>query len=195
MPKYFHFLTPDLEFNHVLHSARCSYIKHNDVQCKRKTVIGLPMCWTHTREVYHVRIKPSLIHGAGKGLFVDKPNTELGEVVFKKDDHIVPYSGELIDSDELESRYGDYTAPYAVEMNKSMYDDASVKRGIGSLINHKITKYTNCRFSISRQNRCNIIAEKNIKQGDELYVNYGRKYKFNEPVQTFTDNRKHIKFV
>ncbi len=65
-----------------------------------------------------MKIKTSEIENAGKGLFAYSkiPN----ELLFKKDQTVIKYYGELIDNKELIKIYTDeFTAPYAVEISKS----------------------------------------------------------------------------
>ncbi len=79
-----------------------------------------------------------------------------------------------------------------MELHKKVFEDASVIRGIGALINHFPSK-ANCRLSINRNNRCVIVASKNIRNGDELYLNYGRQYKLHENVVATSTNKSKFK--
>ena len=133
-----------------------------------------------------------MIPNAGKGLFVFNPSVAPNDIVFRKGDKICNYNGELIDETELNRRYGDTTAPYAIELQKKQYSDAAIVRGLGSMLNHNTKAKTNVRFSIKRDNSdITIIASKNIRNNTELFVHYGKNYKMNEKdVVTYTGNNK-----
>ena len=48
------------------------------------------------------------------------------------------------------------------------------------MINHKPVAQSNLRFSIGRDKKAYTIATKNKRNKAELYVSYGRAYRFNE---------------
>jgi len=187
---YFHFHSDDSNFNGKLDSVRCEAVKKNGHQCKNHTVIGQIYCHTHRRTLLHLQIKKSTIAEAGKGLFA------VGKgIVFRPGDRICMYNGELINAKELIRRYHDNTAPYAIELHKKdgkqLYEDGAVERGLGSLANHSRNRnIVNARLSISRTNRAQLIATKNIRSGSEILVNYGSDYKFNEDVCSSTNKSK-----
>ena len=112
-------------------------------------------------------------------------------VVFQNGDIVCPYNGEIIDRNELNRRYKEYTAPYGLQNRIDSFEDTALRRGIGSIINHSPSK-AKCRISIGRNNRASIVATKNIKDGEELYINYGKDYKLVEKgVRTSTNNIKY----
>jgi len=110
-----------------------NFANDNDRKCKAKVCIGVPYCWQHLRIRHHLRIKASEY---GKGLFAEHPKREHDhEICFNKNDIICPYIGESLTRAQLNGRYGEETAPYAVNhINK--YFDAALRRGAGSLANH-----------------------------------------------------------
>ena len=135
------------------------------------------------------------VHKAGVGLFAFDSKQDDNAIIFKSGDKICDYNGEIIDDDELQKRYGDKTAPYTVQIKNDVYEDAATHRGIGSLINsssgtqHKVS----CRFSAGKDKKAHIIATKNIRNNEELFISYGRNYKFNESnVNTSTNHKKHF---
>jgi hypothetical protein len=194
MPKYFHFHIDSEEvvhhFDQPLETIQCQYIKENKEQCKNRVCIGQPYCWIHERIGKHLQIATSKIVNAGLGVFAYN-GTDDDEILFKEGDPICPYYGEIINEQELISRYGDKTAPYGIQIKAhQIYEDGALKRGIGTLINHLPVK-KNCRFSIAKNNTVNIVATKNIRNKQELYISYGRSYKINETnVSTSTNQRK-----
>lgn len=104
-------------------------------------------------------------------------------ILFHKDDVIVEYDGELIDVDTLKKRYDLSTAPYGVGITRTQFEDGACIRGVGSMANHNASRASNARFSISRtkgKSRIILKATKAIRNGDEVLINYGRDYKWDE---------------
>lgn len=200
MPQYFHFRSPDTQspsvkslllhsFDDELKTERCPHILYNGLRCKRNVTMGLPFCFQHRG---NLKVDTSTIPNAGKGLFANNGSKD-DAVVFEKNDIITPYYGELVAPAVILDRYGDYTAPYGLEITQDRYTDGALRRGLGSLINHKPDKYANVRFSIKRNKQeVNLVATKTIRNKKELFVNYGRRYKFNEPGVYYSTN--HAKY-
>ena len=204
MPTYFHFWyqnphhpEDDHIFNGQLESRRCDFTKPNGQRCKRQCIIGLPCCHSHLPVKYHIQVTTSLIPHAGKGLFVIDRMKDANAVIFRKGATICPYDGELIDRATLEHRYGPdelgLTAPYAVAVNHRRYEDAALQRGVGALLNHKPEHQCNCRLgNPNRSNHTPIKAIKDIRNGEELYCDYGDAYQMNVPyVHYDTNHRKY----
>lgn len=117
---------------------------------------------------------------AGKGLFVLDKKQPTGTVLIKKDQTVCPYGGDLIDKATLDERYGDKTAPYAVQLSKNRFRDGGCARGVGSLINHD-SRRANVAFSLNQNTKTvSIKATRNLKNGEELFVNYGREYQMRD---------------
>ncbi len=192
MVQYFHYHCPDLEiwFDKPLQSNRCTEICKNGNQCRKNVVIGSPYCSIHLKYKHFLAIGPSTIENSGNGVFVIDPYKGEEEIVFRKGDRICYYDGEIISYEQLVQRYSNVrTAPYVIELHNNRYEDGALKRGIGTIINHKPTRNCNCRFSISKNNRGQVIATKNIKNSEELFANYGREYKIREKDVTISTNR------
>lgn len=194
MPYIFKFLiNHHLHFEAPLESEQCVATTNSGQRCKRNTVIGCGYCYTHLLKLKHLRIKTSTIEGAGKGLFALDPTESDNAIIFKKDDKIIKYDGELVDRDELDERYGGYTAPYGVEISrtKDEYEDGALHRGVGTLVNHS-TRDANCRFSVTRNGNIVLKATRNIRNNKEILVDYGRNYNFNEDTsyKTTYDSRR-----
>ena len=157
-------------------------------------VFGLPMCFLHRRKEYKISVKPSTIANAGKGLFADN-NTNNNDVVFREGNKVCPYYGETLNKQQMDARYGlTKTAPYAIQLREDETSlDSAVKRGVGSLINHKARSYANMRFSLNRpKTEINLVATKNIRNKQELFVPYGGDYRFNEQgLFSSTNHRKY----
>jgi len=190
MPKKFKFyINNHLHFQSNLTSERCQFIKTNGQQCSRNTVIGLGLCFQHLEIEKHLRIKPSTIQHAGKGLFAMDKHALENDIIFRIGQNIVKYDGEIIDLDELNERFDEYTAPYTVYINNNRYDSAECHRGIGSLANHGNNQQANAKFNTGNRGNnasCRLQATKNIRNGDEIIVNYGRNYQFINPNTHYT---------
>ena len=114
--------------------------------------------------------------------------------MFHRQDPIVPYSAKFINTEELKRRYHQYTAPYGAFVKKDVYQDGADLRGIGTLLNHQGNKkQTNAEMYVSHKptSHINIRATKNIHNGDELILSYGKHYKFNQPTHYTTNRNKH----
>ena len=194
MPHYFHFRAETADFDAELITERCSYVKENHSRCKNRVSIGLDLCWQHTRKQYHIRVGKSNIPHAGNGLFAYNPVLGENDIVFRANDFICLYNGETINEAEVEERYGENnTAPYTFKVQKDVFEDAAISRGIGSLINNSRNSghRNNCRIT-SYRGRARIKATQSIRNNMELLVCYGNAYRFEEEgVESSTNGRKY----
>lgn len=202
MPYIFKFYRNNkLFFFCPINCRQCNYVKPDRIQCKNRVCIGIPLCWMHAQVVYKLRVKDSRIHG--KGVFAHDPKSKKDnlKIVFKKGQVILEYLGEILDQNELERRYSSGTAPYTLKVKDSVFVDAACERSISSIINHSTSKFANVEFSYrldkSRRSVSNrsgrvmvIVAKKNIRNNQELLVNYGSDYVFDEP-GTFHQTKYH----
>jgi hypothetical protein len=132
-----------------------------------------------------VRAKPSTIANAGKGLFaVKKKGQDEDTPVFRPNEVISKYEGKVVTPERLDELYGEYTAPYTLEVgrgaNRHMID-AACRRGIASLANHKPKSRANAKLTETG----NLVAQKKIYDGQEIFASYGGAYRFDEPT-TYT---------
>lgn len=175
-----------VQFQCALQSHRCVQNKSNGQRCKLRTVIGTNMCWRHLLTHHNLRIKESGIPGAGKGLFaMSKQN----EIVFRKGDVIIEYLGEVITKNELDGRYGEYTAPYALQETRNRYLDSACNRGIASLANRPPvgqSQMKNAEFVYDqRAKKIYMVSTRDILNGSEILVSYGRQYRLHETGITY----------
>ncbi len=121
-----------------------------------------------------LKVKTSQLPNAGKGLFTDKP--------IKKDAKIIEYKGEIIDWKEYEKRVAEDKDGYLFFINKNRCIDAF------STPEHK-ARYANDAAGLSRVrglsnnadyeifgDKCFIVARRDIKAGEEIFVNYTKEY-------------------
>jgi hypothetical protein len=119
-------------------------------------------------------VKKSKLPNAGKGLFTDKP--------IKKDSKIIEYKGEIIDWKEYEKRVLEDKDGYLFFINKKRCIDAF------STPQHK-ARYANDAEGLSTVkglknnanyeifgDKCYIMAERDIKAGEEIFVSYSKEY-------------------
>jgi hypothetical protein len=182
MPYKFQYHKDDDEiFSCPLQCVRCVFNKPNGQQCKLTACIGTPYCWIHLLYQKHLRIKPSTIRGSGKGVFAMSKAHGPNDIIFQKGEIIIEYDGELITEEELQRRYGDHVAPYAAS-ERRITEDGACRRGVGTLVNHSARP--NCRLFLSNPRgsprRWKLQALKNIKNGAECFISYGRQYGLNE---------------
>lgn len=171
------------KFRGTLKKYRCVCKTDAGVQCKRTTVIGVNYCYQHLKKHFKLRIKPSNIPNAGLGLFACDPAKGEYAVIFKENDRICDYGGETVSGNVIDQRYGDKTAPYAIKVNQSndIYEDASIKRGVGAMANHaNVESQQNARLS-TNFNTALLKANTYILNNEEILVNYGDEYNFNDP--------------
>jgi len=119
-------------------------------------------------------VKSSSLPNAGKGLFTNK--------AIKKSEKIIEYKGEIIDWKEYEKRVAEDKDGYLFYINKKRCIDAF------STPQHK-ARYANDAAGLSRVkglrnnssyeifgDQCFIVAERDIKPGEEIFVNYTKEY-------------------
>jgi hypothetical protein len=179
MPTLFEFyIDGNTHWRGILSAERCRANTKTHVRCYRQTLFGLGWCYQHLMKLEHLRVKESSINNSGKGVFACDPSKPEGEPVFRGNQLICTYNGEIIDHDELEERYDVKTGPYVVELDRNEYEDGALQRGLGSCINHVTDNRVNAQLVLRRNNRVSIIATRIIRNGDEIFVNYGRAYRF-----------------
>jgi len=119
-------------------------------------------------------VKKSQLSKAGKGLFT--------KIEIKKGERIVEYLGEIITEKELEERAEKDIYGYAFYINKKKCIDAyftpeAIARYANDAkgLSKKSGLKNNCCYDIWKK-RGWIKAEKNIKAGEEIFVDYGKEY-------------------
>lgn len=159
---------------------RCSYTKTSGEQCKNRVCFGIPLCWQHTVKQYGLRLKPSTIPNAGKGVFTTTARN--------KGDWLCPYVGQVITNRCVTRRYGEGTAPYTIT-HRRLNVDSACKRGIGSMVNglfnNEGRSLEDVAHNVSLEYRAGgrgerglwLYATKNIPANSELFAHYGDQYR------------------
>jgi len=194
MPYEFKFnVNGHTQFSGPLKSSTCIHTNPiTDVRCKRKVYIGLPYCWQHLAKDKQLKIKPSGLANAGKGLFAFDGKRD-DKIIFKPKQIIANYDGEHINKNTLIQRYSNKTAPYGIKLSDDNYEDGALHRGVGTLPNHTSSRFTNAKLVAGRidgKPSAKVKAIKNIRNNKEIFVNYGKDYKMNEPGITYSTNYK-----
>lgn len=154
-------------------SQRCVATTAKEEQCSLRTRHGAH-CWIHLAQKFGVRIKDSTLGSqAGKGLFAAR-NYKEGEIVAR-------YTGDLIPITDLVQ--GENHSHYQLLLSEvgqgAIIDAARTNAAEGRMVNDArgSGKRNNCRFSCDqRKKTATVKAIKNIKKGEELFVNYGSDY-------------------
>lgn len=191
MPKKFIYKINNIEnFNCILNSSRCIATGKNGLRCKKRSIIGFEYCCIHLLLVKHLKIKPSLIPNSGNGLFVVDKQRQPNDIIFRPNDLICDYNGELINNNTKQARYANHNSPYAVQISNNNIIDCACKRGVGSVINTN-PGHNNAKFSVSNQNHnptAKIKASKNIRNNSEIYLAYGNAFNLNDGSSHITKN-------
>lgn len=186
-------------FDRPLFSQRCQGLLDDKTRCTTVTTMVHPFCTSCTAKYYLVQIAPSTLKGAGLGLFAFNPEGKEGDVVFRKGDYIAPYLGERITPSELNKRYSskrppsddNYVVPYAYTMENGVILDGSLYRGPAVYVNDntKDKKRINSMFTEETTvQRLFLHATTKIRQGEEIFVPYGREYwKAKQPIVRLVD--------
>ena len=167
------------KFSCPLQKTVCSYKTFDySKECKAQVVQGGPYCLYHMLKVYKLKLQASTIKGAGNGVYawdLEAPNG----IVFKKGEYIIEYTGEILGPDQLYKRYGPNTAPYAMATDDDqVFIDSACNRTMGAMINGSYGSAQgkeNTSFFVDGT-RVFVMAERSIKHGEELFLDYGSEY-------------------
>lgn len=123
-----------------------------------------------------LEIKKSKIPGAGKGLFT--------ATLIKRGERVIEYTGDVITWKECQERnekMDGFGAYYFFISEKKCIDAENVLDSLARYANDAAGFVrlpgvrNNCRYEVIR-NRAYIIASRNLKPGDEIFVAYGKEY-------------------
>lgn len=119
-------------------------------------------------------VKTSQLPKSGKGLFTTKP--------IKKGAKVIEYRGEIINWKEYEKRVERDEDGYLFFVNKNVCIDAfntpqykaryaNDAEGLSQVKKYK----NNCSYE-TEGNQCFIVAQRDIKAGEEIFVSYTKEY-------------------
>lgn len=143
--------------------------------CEKSSKHGTK-CLVHTYKELKVKVSPSNIIGAGYGLIAYNGSHKSSEVIFKKNQKIMEYTGTM--KEEGDKIFGE---GYLLALKRGSLIDASnrysssVARYINTAGNSGFKN--NARFSINRKNnQVNVVATMDIKNNEEIFVSYGTSF-------------------
>ena len=185
MPYVFNFYkNQQLKYSANLLRVRCKGKTNVGKKCKLQTYFGIPYCWMHLEKKFSLKIKPSTIRSAGRGLFAYNRQLEKNDIIFHKDDEIIECFGEIVPESELDRRYDDDTGPYAIKTLDGICIDCAIKRDALSFSNHKSRGFNAELLENEDGTRVFLSATKRIYNDSEIFWNYGTNYRFNEEENT-----------
>ena len=208
-----------VRFSEPVWNGQCSFNTQKGVRCGRRTVFGVGYCWQHLEDKRHLRVDASLIlkpkrdrqgnlvrdvhhrvvkESIVRGVYADDPTKVKDAVVFRRDQLVMLYQGEVTTHEDAIRRYGVHTNPYSLQASQRVFNsrtnrhysrniqsapilDAALLRGVGAIINHKPHAQANVYFRCHKVPHSNtwvyqILAKRDILNGEELYVDYGDSY-------------------
>eukprot|EP01031_Cornospumella_fuschlensis_P029597 gene29597-35730_t len=136
-------------------------------RCKIKCIIGFEYCPAHKASILKLAIRDSKAAGPDG-------------VVFRDGDRKTKYNGELVNAEELQERYDGYTAPYGVQVNARETIDCACKRGVGALGNTRPASNNATLVVDTRAKAASVKATRTIRNGQEVFISYGRSYRFDD---------------
>ena len=98
---------------------------------------------------------------------------------------ICEYNGKILNEDEVNDIRDTQYGPYLIRLSDDTVIDSACMRGVGSFLNHKSRSAANTRFTENK-----VYAEKDIRNGSELFVSYGY-----GPIQAYLKKGFTIKTV
>jgi RNase H-like domain found in reverse transcriptase/Reverse transcriptase (RNA-dependent DNA polymerase)/Integrase zinc binding domain/Chromo (CHRromatin Organisation MOdifier) domain len=158
-------------------TQRCSANTNAGGQCAQRTAVA-HLCWNHLQRDMGVRVKPSCVDGAGRGLFAARHGGLPAG-------HRIPYTG-----DEIALTRSDRGGPYVLETKRGAGIDAARRNcGLGRWVNDPRgtvdeqgrARGANCEFVLhtppgSGQRVAAVRTLRPIVRGEELLVRYGADY-------------------
>ena len=162
----------------VKDKVRCHFMVGPHRRCKRNTIIYSFYCWQHEIKEEHLKLEPSQIHGAGRGLFTTAPLPKGTKI---------PYSGQMLTKNQFEHRYPNDDADYVIQLGANRFLDGRStqnqlysnpplqKPAMGRWINSNAHSHFQRNVKITH-NHGNMKLTKNVPAGRELFTSYGNQY-------------------
>ena len=160
-------------------TQRCAANNASGAQCGQRTAVG-HLCWNHLQRDFGVRVRPSGIPGAGRGLFA-------AWHAGLPPKHRIPYTG-----DEIVLSNDGKGGPYVLETKNGVGIDAARRNcGVGRWVNdprgaideNGRPRQANCEFVIHTprggaggQRVAAVRTLHQVEKGEELLVAYGNQY-------------------
>jgi hypothetical protein len=152
-------------------AQRCISNTLRDVQCRKRTA-HTPKCWIHLARQDNLRVKPSKIIGAGKGLYTYKKPILRGKNISK-------YTGRRHTREEIDRRYGESVAQYTVCNSRGQCLDANhTTDGAARFANdsHGSIFQNNSKLKGGDRRLFRLKATRRIPPNSEIFTSYGPQY-------------------
>jgi SET domain-containing protein len=150
--------------------GRVCYNKNKRVECTKNNCNVGEGC--SNRVIQQKKEKKIIIKetpGKGKGAFANER--------IKKGDFIIEFVGEIIDEEMKELRKIRQNDIYIMELKKHWYLDAANKGNFSRFFNHSCFPSTYAlRWQVNNEPRIALFAMRDIQDGEELSLNYGKDY-------------------
>lgn len=153
---------------------KCIYVSKSRTVCKNKEVInGISFCNKHLNKLYNLKIKKSGIKGAGYGLFAGTHGFKKGEIISEYSRYDIKSNKDPCDN----TREKMHICSEYLFCEKNTCWDARYNPDI-------VARYANDARSSRKNNayfdilggRVFIMADRKIKPGAEIFVDYGEDY-------------------
>jgi hypothetical protein len=178
MIHFFYFYYIFIKHMSVRVCGQCKAVTRKKSRCRLRTCTTGPYCWLHTKSLEGLRVKPSALPIAGKGLYTVVPraaNSVVGD-----------YTGEYLSKKELNRRYpGDTLGEYVYKVRggkRALYiDSRDTNSGVLRYMNTcdaPVGAMRPCRNNVYLRTVGNRVVAKMCKNAvvnanDELYTSYG----------------------
>ncbi|CAB3982342.1 SET domain-containing [Paramuricea clavata] len=150
-------------------SQRCVSNTVHDVQCRKRTA-HTKKCWVHLAKQDNLRIKPSQIPNAGKGLYAWKKPIPRGRIISQ-------YTGRKRTRQQIDRKYGDATAQYTICNRRGRCIDANhTTDGAARFVNDARNSRFQNNSRIKGRSAFRLKATSTIQPHQEIFTNYGRDY-------------------
>lgn len=153
---------------------RCNYINKYGKQCKNKEAVpGVYFCNLHLDKAYNLKVKKSAIKGAGYGLFAGKYGFKKGEIIGEYSRYDIRQKGDHC----VDSREDQHICSSYLYCDEKWCWDARWTPSV-------VVRHANDSRSIRKNNayfdemggRVFVMADKSIKPGKEIFLDYGDEY-------------------
>ena len=144
-------------------------------RCHQTVEWDMFLCTLHLQRMFGVKVAPSVVEGIGNGLIATRPIQKGFPVGF--------YGGETVSNEQISARYQfqnqqdepeSVTCPYAVDLDSETLTLDSMRfRGAASYCND--ARGTSYQYNATLHEDC-VSALRDIKAGEEIFVDYGEDY-------------------
>jgi hypothetical protein len=151
-------------------SQQCVANTLKDKQCRKRTA-HTEKCWVHLAKQNNLRIKPSHLIGAGKGLYTWKRTIPRGTTIGK-------YTGRRVTQNQLDRQYGAATAKYAICNRRGQCIDSNYTTDAAPRFANdaRKTPFQNNSKIKGTRTTFRLKASKTIPPNQEILTSYGKAY-------------------